>query len=143
MVNLHRRSDTNWNLFLARRPRTIEDRLREEYFDLLPDIRRVVNELEAEVRHCLVPLFLRLDLHERLIVSGRVKECDSALESLRRRQEGATFDSDRPELYSLTDLKDLAGVRVLAFPRWQVGGGRQETTRSVPVVVGRSRCGRK
>ena len=31
--------------------------------------------------------------------------------------EGATFDSGRPELYSLDTLNDLAGVRVLAFPR--------------------------
>jgi hypothetical protein len=34
-----------------------------------------------------------------------------------RRQEGVSFDSDRPEAYTLTSLKDLAGVRVLAFPR--------------------------
>jgi hypothetical protein len=78
-----------------------EDRLREEYFDLLPDIRRVVDELEAEVKHCLVPISLRLDKYERLVVTSRVKECESALDSLRRRQEGATFDTGRPELYSL------------------------------------------
>ena len=94
--------------------------MREEYFDLLPDIRRVVDELEAEVKHCLVPISLRLDKHERLVVTSRVKECESALDSLRRRQEGATFDSGRPELYSLASLNDLAGVRVVAFPpsRW-------------------------
>ena len=91
--------------------------MREEYFDLLPDIRRVVDELEAEVKHCLVPISLRLDKYERLVVTSRVKECESALDSLRGRQEGATFDSGRPELYSLDDLNDLAGVRVLAFPR--------------------------
>jgi ppGpp synthetase/RelA/SpoT-type nucleotidyltranferase len=49
------------------------------------------------------------------LVTSRVKECESALDSLRRRQEGATFDSGRPELYSLDKLNDLAGVRVLAF----------------------------
>jgi len=102
---------------LARPERTVEDRLREEYFDLLPDIRRVADELEAEVKHCLVPVSLRLDQYERLVVTSRVKECESALDSLRRRQEGATFDSGRPELYSLDNLKDLAGVRVLVFPR--------------------------
>jgi ppGpp synthetase/RelA/SpoT-type nucleotidyltranferase len=83
---------------------------------LLPDIRRVVDELEAEVKHCLVPISLRLDKYERLVVTSRVKECESALDSVRRRQEGATFDSGRPELYSLASLNDLAGVRVLAFP---------------------------
>jgi ppGpp synthetase/RelA/SpoT-type nucleotidyltranferase len=49
-------------------------------------------------------------------VKRRVKDCESAIEALRRRQEGATFNRDQPELYSLTSLKDLAGVRVLAFP---------------------------
>jgi len=39
------------------------------------------------------------------------------LKALRRRQEGATFDRGRAEAYTLTELKDLAGVRVLAFPR--------------------------
>ena len=101
---------------LARPERTVEDRLREEYFDLVPDIRRVVDELEAEVKHCLVPISLRLHRYERLVVTSRVKECESALNSLRRRQEGATFDSGRPGLYSLLRLNDLAGVRVLAFP---------------------------
>ena len=33
----------------------------------------------------------------------------------------ATFDADRPQGYTLTSLKDLAGVRVLVFPRTRVG----------------------
>lgn len=101
---------------MGRQDRTVEDRLREEYFDLLPDIRRVVDQLEAEVKHCLIPISLGLDKYERLIVTSRVKERSSALESVRRRQEAATFDSARPELYSLASLNDLAGVRILAFP---------------------------
>jgi ppGpp synthetase/RelA/SpoT-type nucleotidyltranferase len=60
--------------------------------------------------------FPRLDEYERLLVTSRVKECESALDSLRRRQEGATFDSGQPASYSLDSLNDLAGVRVLAFP---------------------------
>lgn len=97
--------------------RTVEDRLREEYFLLLPDVRRILAELEAEVRYSLLPLSSTLDKHERLVVSSRIKDCDSALEALRRRQEGATFDLDRASSYTLTFLNDLAGVRVLAFPR--------------------------
>jgi hypothetical protein len=97
--------------------RSVEDRLRQEYFELLPEIRRVAEHLETEVRHRVLPLFLRLDAYERLVVTSRIKECESALDALRRRQEGATFDRDQPELYSLTTLNDLAGVRVLAFPR--------------------------
>jgi ppGpp synthetase/RelA/SpoT-type nucleotidyltranferase len=100
--------------------RTIEDRLREEYFQLLPDIRRVTEQLEAEVRYCVLPILRTLDKYEHLVVTSRMKECESAIDSLRRRKQGATFDRDRPRLYTLTDLKDLAGVRVLAFPRRRV-----------------------
>jgi len=101
--------------------RTVEDRLREEYFVLLPEARRVLEDLEAEVRYCLLPLSRALENHERLVISSRVKDCESALDALRRRQEGGTFDRDRGDSYSLTDLKDLAGVRVLAFPRSRWG----------------------
>lgn len=97
--------------------RSIEDRLREEYFQLLPDIRRVAEQVETEVRYCLLPIARSLRRYERLVVTSRIKECVSALDSLRRRQEGATFDRDQPTLYSLASLKDLAGVRVLTFPR--------------------------
>lgn len=97
--------------------RTIEDRLREEYFELLPDIRRVVEHLEAKVKYCVLPISRKLDKHEQIVVKSRIKECDSALDALRRHQEGGTFDRTYPDRYSLTDLKDLAGVRVLAFPR--------------------------
>lgn len=97
--------------------RTIEDRLREEYFDLLPDIRRVTDQLEAEIKYHTLSISRTLDRHERLHVTSRIKECGSALDALRRRQEGATFDSDQPGLYTLSALRDLAGVRILAFPR--------------------------
>lgn len=99
--------------------RTIEDRLREEYFELLPDIRRVAEHLEAKVKYCMLPISRKLDKYEQLVVTSRIKECDSALDALRRRPEaeGRTFDRTHPEKYTLTNLKDLAGVRVLAFPR--------------------------
>ena len=100
--------------------RTIEDRLREEYFDLLPDIRRVKEELEARIKYYTLPITHRLDRHERLEISSRIKECNSAVDALRRRQEGGTFDPDRPDSYSLCALRDLAGVRVLAFPTSRV-----------------------
>jgi hypothetical protein len=97
--------------------RTVEDRLREEYFALLPDIRRLLEELEAEVQYSLVSLLSRLDRHEKITVTSRIKDCESALGALRRRQEGNIFDPDRSDKYSLKTLNDLAGVRVLAFPR--------------------------
>jgi ppGpp synthetase/RelA/SpoT-type nucleotidyltranferase len=100
--------------------RTVEDLLREQYFDLLPEIRKVIERLESEVRFHL--LSVRTDLHkfEIIEVRARVKQCESALDSLRRRQEGTIFDQNRPSAYSLTNLKDLAAVRVLAFPHSRV-----------------------
>lgn len=96
---------------------TVDDRLRAEYFQLLPVAERVVEELETEVRHCLLPLSLKLDRYERLVVTSRIKDCESALNALRRRQEARTFDLGRIDSYTLTALPDLVGVRVLVFPR--------------------------
>jgi ppGpp synthetase/RelA/SpoT-type nucleotidyltranferase len=100
--------------------RSVEDRLREEYFDLLPEIRRVLEHLEAEIRYRLLPISRKLDKFERLDVSSRLKECESAVESLRRRQQGAMFYPNPATPYSLSELKDLAGVRVSVFPRGRI-----------------------
>lgn len=97
--------------------RTVEDRLREEYFSLLPEISRVTEFLETKVRYTVLPLLSSLDEHEQIYVVSRAKACDSAVDALRRRQETRLFDQERPEAYSLKSLRDLAGVRVLAFPR--------------------------
>lgn len=97
--------------------RTVEDLLREEYFDLLPQIRQTAEHLEAQIKYHLLSITGKLNQFERIAVRSRVKECESAVDALRRREEGATFDPDRMQGYSLTSLKDLAGVRVLAFPR--------------------------
>lgn len=97
--------------------RSVEDRLREEYFCLLPAIRKTRERLEAKVRHNLLPILDTLKGHERFEVKSRIKDCESGINALRRRQEGSLFDSDCPEKYSLIQLKDLAGVRILVFPR--------------------------
>jgi hypothetical protein len=98
--------------------RTHEDVLREQYFKLVPEIRRIVWYLEAETRYCTREIFQSLKPYEQLVIKSRVKECESAVTSLRRRQEGGTFDPEKAlGYYSLLDLPDLAGVRVLVFPR--------------------------
>jgi len=97
-------------------PRTIEDRLREQYSKLLPEARRVAEFLEAEIKYHLLPISRHLDEYERVLVTTRVKECESAIDSLRRRQATGTFDTERAPAYTLTGLPDLAGVRVLVFP---------------------------
>lgn len=63
--------------------RKVEDRLRQEYFTLLPEIRRVADRLEAEIRYHIRLIAAGLSRHEGLAVKCRVKSCESALEKLR------------------------------------------------------------
>jgi ppGpp synthetase/RelA/SpoT-type nucleotidyltranferase len=97
--------------------RTVEDRLREEYFLLAPEIKRVLHQLQTDVTYLLLPVTLELKHHERIHVEARSKDCDSAINALRRREEARQFDEDVPTRYTLTSLPDLAGVRVMAFPK--------------------------
>jgi hypothetical protein len=76
---------------LAEGERTVEDRLREEYFTLLPEIRRVAERLEAEIRYHMLPVSGVLHRYERLAVKCRVKSCESALDKLRRQPGGDDF----------------------------------------------------
>jgi ppGpp synthetase/RelA/SpoT-type nucleotidyltranferase len=97
--------------------RTVPDRLRAEYSELLPEIIRVRDRLAAEVRYHLLPVIERLSHYERVLVSARIKECESAVDRLRRDEELGTFDEEAPEQYNLLRLRDLAGVRVSVFPK--------------------------
>jgi ppGpp synthetase/RelA/SpoT-type nucleotidyltranferase len=100
--------------------RTAEDHLRDEYFTLLPRIRETAEELEAEVRYLLVPFLRGRQSYERIAVKSRIKECESAIASLRRRQETGKFLAPGSGCLSLRSLNDLAGVRILAFPRHRI-----------------------
>jgi hypothetical protein len=97
--------------------RTVEDRLREEYFLLSSETRRVLHQLQTDVAYLLLPVTLGLKHHERIHVEARAKECDSAINALRRREEARQFDEDAPTKYTLTNLPDLVALRVLVFPR--------------------------
>jgi len=96
--------------------RSVEDLLRAEYFELLPDIRKALQETQTRIQRDLLSVSLSLERYERLVIIGRVKECESAVDSLRRRQPFGLFDDEARDSYSLTTLHDLAAVRVLAFP---------------------------
>jgi len=106
-------------------PRTVEDQLRSEYADLLSTMHRTRLAIETEVQHALLPVTLGLDQYERITVRARLKDCESALDALRRRQDFGLFDTEHPEQYSLTTLPDLVGVRVLAFPHHRIEDARQ------------------
>lgn len=90
----------------------VTNRLRDQYFLLLPKIRLVATRLDTEIRYHIRRIAQELDPYEQIIVRSRVKDCESAIKKLRG--EGNVFTPERT--YSLTDLKDLAGVRVLVFP---------------------------
>jgi hypothetical protein len=94
----------------------IEDLLREEYFELLPIVRCLAMQLETEIRSLALSILQNLRPYEQLVVKSRVKECESALNRLLGPKEGRTFDPDKPGGYSLLQLPDMAGVRVLVFP---------------------------
>jgi ppGpp synthetase/RelA/SpoT-type nucleotidyltranferase len=106
--------------------RTIEDQLREQYFALLPELTRVAEDLKTKIQYSILPISRLLKPHENLAVKARVKACDSAINKLKeqtnpsdpskKRNPGAVFDRDHPEKYNLLSLRDLVGVRVLAFP---------------------------
>jgi len=96
--------------------RSVADKLRAEYFDLLPEMRRVAEQLETLVRHHLLVVTLKLSTYEFVDVANRLKACDSAVDSLRRRQQAGFFDEAKFETYSLLSLKDLVGIKVMAFP---------------------------
>jgi ribosome-associated translation inhibitor RaiA len=97
--------------------RTVADRLREEYSLLSPEIKRVLLQLQTDIAHLLLDVTLGLKHHERIHIEARAKECESAIDALRRREEARQFDEDTPQKYSLTRLPDLAALRVLVFPR--------------------------
>ncbi|HVR38713.1 MAG TPA: hypothetical protein VMU84_06430 [Thermoanaerobaculia bacterium] len=80
-------------------------------------MRRLLIAIETEINYILLPVRLDLQRHEQIIVRARVKDCESAVDSLRRRQKLASFDANHPASYSLTALPDLVGARILAFPQ--------------------------
>lgn len=105
--------------------RSIEDHLREQYFDLLPAMATVAADLKTRIEYALLPVRRELTSHENLQVKVRVKDCASSIDKLRQfnpldpsaeRNPGGVFDRDAPEKYTLLSLRDLVGARVLVFP---------------------------
>ncbi len=106
--------------------RTVEDHLREEYFHLAPEIKRVLFQLQTDVAHLLLPVTPDLKHHERIHLEARAKECDNAINALRRRREPRGLEENILEKYTLTSLPDLAALRVLVFPK-----SRLESVRTI------------
>jgi ppGpp synthetase/RelA/SpoT-type nucleotidyltranferase len=96
--------------------RTAEDHLRAEYVGLLPLMQRIQLAIETEVRHDLLSIALTLEPYEQIVVRSRLKQSESAVDALRRRQELGRFVPDATGRYTLSSLPDLVGIRVLVFP---------------------------
>ena len=62
-----------------------EDWLREEYFALIPHLKRIVVSLETRVRHELLLVIAHLKKFERIVVASRIKDCESAITTLRQK----------------------------------------------------------
>jgi len=71
-------------------------------------MQRTLVALDADVRHHVLPVIISLNRYEQVLIVSRIKECGSALDALRRRQEARVFDPDRLEAYSLTSLLGVA-----------------------------------
>lgn len=97
---------------------TTEDRLRQEYFDLLPELIKIQKLIEAKIKWYLKDTIYNLyKKHQQIEIESRVKDCDSAIETLRRRQKQThRFDENKSDSYTLTALTDLVGLRILVFP---------------------------
>jgi len=102
--------------------RTVEDHLREEYFFLSSEIKRVLHQLQTDVACLLLPATLALKHHERIHVEDRAKDCDSAINALRRREEARQFDEDTPRRCSTSSRvrAELQVVPMLTGLFWQI-----------------------
>jgi hypothetical protein len=110
--------------------RSIEDRLREQYFDLLPSLAKAAESFKTHLQYSLLDVARSLTAYENMQVKVRVKDCASSIDKLRqinpmdptaRRNPGAVFDRDMPEKYDLLLLRDLVGARILVFPSVRAG----------------------
>jgi hypothetical protein len=66
--------------------------LRQEYFELRAPMNKVHRHLDSNARCYLKELEYGLKEHERIGIESRIKACDSAVDSLRRKQPGRDFE---------------------------------------------------
>lgn len=62
-----------------------EDLLRQEYFDLLPELAKVQQLMDAKIRWYLKDITYSLKKHQRIEIESRIKDCNSAINALKRR----------------------------------------------------------
>lgn len=79
---------------------TTEDRLRQEYFELLPELLKIQQLMEAKIKWYLKGMIYNFDKkYQRIEVVSRIKDCDSAIETLKRKQKQThSFGEDKSVL---------------------------------------------
>jgi|ERR1041385_1889892 hypothetical protein len=110
--------------------RSIEDVLREEYFAIAPEVRRALLETETRVRSALLSISLRLQRYERVVVTSRMKDCDSAIDALRRRQSLGLFDPAHEAAGRGATYRDVGGLTHQKFTRAAKARAPKPTRRS-------------
>lgn len=98
---------------MSKSEKSIINTLRDEYYNILPSLEAANTQINLEISCLLKVIICDLKPHQRIRVITRIKECESAINALRRRKESRTFESNGD--YSLKTLPDLVGARILYF----------------------------
>lgn len=96
--------------------RLVEDLLHDEYYKILPNLNLARVNLEINIKHIFLSIINDLQSFERIEFHSRVKNVESAIEKLKSKQDGKMFIQDPSNKYSLLELRDLVGIRILFFP---------------------------
>ena len=98
-------SSTATTVNLSDNTAEIEKWIQEEYKNLRPALNKLRKKVKKEIRTCLSDFTQSLEPWQRIEIRSRIKECNSAIDSLRKRN-----------FHTLNDLVDLVGIRIVVFP---------------------------
>lgn len=92
----------------------IESQLQLEYLKIANKLYKAQEYIEIEIKHTIKTQLLKAVHANKILISSRVKDCNSAIISLKKKEEGRVFRDNKQ--YSITQLNDLIGIRVSVFP---------------------------
>lgn len=92
----------------------IESQLQLNYLKIANELFQAKEYIEIEIKHTLKTLLLEPVHANKILISSRVKDCNSAITSLKMKEEGGVFRDDKK--YLITQLNDLVGLRISFFP---------------------------
>ncbi len=92
----------------------VESRLQLEYLKVASALYKAKEYIEIEIKHTIKTQLLEAVHANKILISSRVKDCNSAITALKKKEEGRVFRDGRQ--YSITQLNDLIGLRISVFP---------------------------